>query len=99
MTPAATWAGQLLRGWANQIAARYGHPVYIIGSALFEERPRDVDVVCILPDKEFRNRFDGWGAIITLGARPSTPGAARWFAEVAKLSRRAAEFHPCINVD
>lgn len=44
--------------WANSIRAFYGHPVYLVGSQLTDKpNPRDVDVVCILPDEEFSLRY------------------------------------------
>ena len=44
--------------WANSIRAYYGHPVYLVGSQLTDkENPRDVDVVCAIPDDEFTLRF------------------------------------------
>jgi hypothetical protein len=50
--------------WANAISAFYGHSVYLVGSQLTaKENPRDVDVLCILPDYEFELRYgscDEW---------------------------------------
>lgn len=49
--------------WANSIRVFYGHPVYLVGSQLTKENPRDVDVCCILPDDEFELRYgpvDQW---------------------------------------
>jgi hypothetical protein len=43
--------------WANQIAARFNAPVYLVGSSLHEPKPRDTDVVVILPDKIFYTRY------------------------------------------
>lgn len=94
--PAALWLKDYLRGWANQIAARYGHPVYLVGSALTEEHPRDVDVVCILPDDEFFARFGcDWTATNLLGSigGVDVEHGSRWYAEVAKLSRYATKVH------
>lgn len=49
--------GNLLIRWANHIAGFYGHPVYLVGSQLHKDNPRDVDLVCIIPDDEFVTRF------------------------------------------
>lgn len=46
-----------LRGWANQIAQRFGHPVYLVGSALEREDVRDIDVRVVLPLDEFVARY------------------------------------------
>ena len=47
-----------LRPWANQVAQRYGHPVYLVGSAIEQgQDARDIDVVCVLPHREFVARF------------------------------------------
>jgi len=92
------WVAQYLAGWANQIAARYGHPVYLVGSALVEEKPRDVDIVVILPDEEFTNRFGPWPETQMLGPIV-TEGAKRWAAECGKLARWVTKYHPAVNVD
>lgn len=47
--------------FANKMCGFYGHPVYLVGSQLTSETPKDVDVVCILPDEEFKLRwFPDW---------------------------------------
>lgn len=44
--------------WANAINGFYGHPVYLVGSQITGvEDPRDIDVVCILPDEDFEIRY------------------------------------------
>ena len=43
--------------FANKMTGFYGHPTYLVGSQLYSETPRDVDLVCIIPDKEFRARY------------------------------------------
>jgi hypothetical protein len=44
--------------WANSIRAFYGHPIYLVGSQLTEkENPRDIDIVCIIPNNEFELRY------------------------------------------
>lgn len=81
---------QLLEPFANSVVARYGHPVYLVGSAidaLDAYALRDVDVVCVLPDAEFVARFGGhW----THAQSPlPDPVSSRWAAEVGKLSRQS----------
>lgn len=44
--------------WTNMIAGYYGYPVYIVGSTLTKENPRDLDLVCIIPDYDFELRYD-----------------------------------------
>jgi len=81
-----------MSGWANQIAGRYGFPVYLVGSALTEAEPRDVDVRVVLTDAAFFARF---------GIKPmrteseawkpeQSEGTRRLYAEQGKLSRSAA---------
>jgi hypothetical protein len=36
--------------FANKMCGFYGHPVYLVGSQLTSETPRDVDLVCVIPD-------------------------------------------------
>lgn len=44
--------------WANAIRGFYGHPVYLVGSQITgADNPRDVDVICVLPDDEFEMRY------------------------------------------
>lgn len=44
--------------WANAIRAFYGHPIYLVGSQITAKaNPRDVDVVCVIPDDEFCLRY------------------------------------------
>ena len=44
--------------WSNAVAAFYGHHVYMVGSQLQNKvNPRDVDIVCAIPDKEFEIRY------------------------------------------
>jgi predicted nucleotidyltransferase len=49
--------------WANAISAFYGFPVYLVGSQLTKDNPRDVDVCVVLPDDVFEVRYgnvDKW---------------------------------------
>lgn len=101
-TEAVSILRQRFRAWANSVAARYGHPVYLVGSALravtLEDvyKLRDVDIVCILPDDEFAARFCHW----TWACNGDDKlGANRWAAEVGKLSRRASMDMRNVNVD
>jgi hypothetical protein len=44
--------------WANAIRGFYGHPVLLVGSQITDaENPRDVDIVCAIPDHEFELRY------------------------------------------
>jgi hypothetical protein len=44
--------------WANAIRGFYGHPVYLVGSQITgSEDPRDIDIVCSIPDQEFELRY------------------------------------------
>jgi hypothetical protein len=47
----------MLHGWACQIATRFGVPVYLVGSTLTEDNPRDTDISIVLPDEEFAARY------------------------------------------
>lgn len=49
--------GSLLVRYANGIAGFYGHPVYLVGSQLYKDHPRDVDLACIIPNNEFVKRY------------------------------------------
>jgi hypothetical protein len=95
-TPAA------LRAWtyASSVSARYfGLPVYLVGGALVDKDPRDVDLVVPLPDELFAACYgdgpwsDGWVAREVNAWAASrnwpTPAAVwrRWARDCAKQSR------------
>ena len=95
--PASEHLEVQLRGWANQIAARFGAPVYLIGSSLTEDHPRDVDIVVILQDIDFNARYGSdwdWQTMLP----DWSEGALRWAADCAKLAQRVARAYN-INVD
>jgi hypothetical protein len=77
-----------LRGWANQMVARFGAPVWLVGSALTDPNARDIDVRIVLPDDEFAARYgdvidwinEGWSA-------EWGDGRKRWGVDMAKLAR------------
>lgn len=91
----------LLAGFGNDLFARYGHPAYLVGSGLESTdidsiwRLRDVDIVCVLPDDEFANRFGAdWQHV-----QGGLSTAARWVAECGKMSRQFARSMSSMNVD
>lgn len=51
--PAALW----LEEFGSQVWAAFGEPPYLVGSALEDPRPRDIDVRVILEDAE----WERWG--------------------------------------
>lgn len=59
-----TWFIDAFRGQANNLVGRYGAPVYLVGSALTAEVPRDIDIRIVLPDEEI-SRLYGSGLPIT----------------------------------
>ncbi len=102
MSSGAEVLAKRLGGWANQIAARYGFPVYLVGSALTETEPRDVDVRVVLSDDAFYARY-GIGPMRAegqawIGADEQHEGTRRWHADMAKMARQAANvLH--VNID
>ena len=46
-----------LSRWANKMRGHYGTPVYLVGSSLTNENPRDYDIRICLPDKDFMMRY------------------------------------------
>lgn len=92
-TPASTWLAPLLHGWACQIAARFNSPVWLVGSALREVRPRDVDVIVTLPDEQFFRRYglSGLGTQMIGDARDDGRHTRYW-QDMAKLTGWA-DFH------
>jgi len=47
----------MMQRWANIIGGHYGYPVFLVGSALTKEDPRDYDIRLRLPDKIFSLRY------------------------------------------
>lgn len=52
-----------LVAWAKKMKKLYGYPVYLVGSAMWKPKPRDIDVCCILPDAEFKKKYGIKGSI------------------------------------
>jgi hypothetical protein len=53
-----TWGKFIkLREWAKTCAQAIGYPIYLVGSTLQKEVPRDFDVVITIPENEFEERF------------------------------------------
>ena len=53
-----TWGAFLkLREAAQKVADSFGYPVYLVGSALHKEIPRDVDVSVIIPLDKYEELF------------------------------------------
>ncbi len=48
---------------ANSLAALYGGPVYLVGSALYKEDPLDIDVRLPLGDADLLRRFGPQGKL------------------------------------
>ena len=81
-----------LTGWANQLAARFAAPVYLVGSALTTTSPRDIDVRVVLDDDAFEARY---GVSAAQWAREMwgtwSAGSLRWGADMAKLNAQAVK--------
>lgn len=65
-----TWGKFIqLREWAKKTAKELGYPIYLVGSTLQKEAPRDFDVVITIPAMEFETLFgklteDNFGEIL-----------------------------------
>lgn len=61
MTRRADWlprpAGHLLHAAAHAVNEAYGHPCYLVGSALEDRNYRDIDVRIIMPNEEWHKWF------------------------------------------
>jgi hypothetical protein len=80
----------LCAGWANQMYSRFGYPVYLVGSSLHSENPRDVDIRIMLPDEVFEARYGDVYDWMAEGYRPVW-GETRqkWARDMGKLSMEA----------
>ena len=53
-----TWGKFIkLREWAKVASKEIGYPIYLVGSVLQKEVPRDFDIVIAIPQKEFEEKF------------------------------------------
>lgn len=83
------------------MAARFNAPVFLVGSALVEAKPRDVDIRIVLPDDAFRKRY---GIEVSdpyrLGPNDGGPNVRAYWKDVAKLGAWVAARHSQnLNVD
>jgi len=49
-----------LRDYAKYIADKTGYNVYLVGSVLEKEIPRDIDVSVVMPFEEYERQFGKW---------------------------------------
>jgi hypothetical protein len=88
---------QYFETMAHDVSRYYhGHPVYLVGGALrdLEVEPRDVDLVCVLPDATFRWMFGGGYADWLVGRAWPDRGEGtwlRWARDTAKRSESLSE--------
>lgn len=78
-----------LAGHANALYARFGHPVWLVGSVLTSPEPRDVDIRIMIPTDEFEARFGPWQLCCAdweLGWEQH-PKTKRWAMACAKEGR------------
>ena len=53
-----TWGAFLkLKESAQEVADSFGYPVYLVGSALYKEIPRDIDISVIMPLNKYVELF------------------------------------------
>lgn len=53
-----TWGKFIkLREWAKKTSKEIGYPIYLVGSTLYKEVPRDFDVVIEIPLNEYEEMF------------------------------------------
>lgn len=89
-----------LRHWANSVAARFAAHVYLVGSCLQKQKPRDVDIRVVLTHELYEARYGtrGWIERHLLGSEEPSDGYLRWLADCAKLGEWASRYHG-LNID
>lgn len=55
--PVKLWFAEAFRRQADSLYGLYGSPIWLVGSALVKERPRDIDVRVILCACEMQRRY------------------------------------------
>ena len=78
--------------WARYMRAHFGSSPMIVGGALKDEQPRDVDIVLVIPDREFEGRYHQ-----TAKEWDHHPGE-RWIKDMQKFNTTLA-WGQRINVD
>ena len=58
-----------LREWAKITSEQIGYPIYLVGSTLYKEVPRDFDIVIVISQEEFELKFgelteSNWGEVL-----------------------------------
>lgn len=81
-----------LSRWADDASGHVWAPIYLVGSALGQANPRDWDVIAILEDDDFAERFGAWNTA------EWTRDRWRWAESCAKASREARRLTG-LNVD
>ncbi len=89
---------RLLSSFANQTAARFNSPVYLVGSALHSAISRDVDIVVILTDIQWKQRY-GIG-LFEHENQNEFPSIAlvNYWKDIAKISKWVSDNYE-INID
>lgn len=83
-----------LRPFVEWVSARYGGAnVYLVGSALTDPYPRDVDIVIHLSTQEFVRRFN------CSSYNVHSSELTRYYREISKLSAEASELSGGLPVD
>jgi hypothetical protein len=96
--PAATWFRCAFCGLANGLAARYGGPLYLVGSALWLSEPNDFDVRVVLSEHDADRLFGEVKPVEWIDGIPIQPQWMRILREELKQGRRAARVLG-VNVD
>lgn len=82
------WFPMVFRQLANGYATRYGAPLFLVGSALREAKPHDVDIRIPLQDHDIERLFGTDTDRPEIGDTPVQ--MQRWMHEELKQSRRLA---------
>lgn len=87
----------LLVRWANLISGFYGKPVYLVGSSTVKGNPRDIDVVCVIPDEEFMLRYqvdsiEQWGLRYRSGSFDLHESTWRWADDCCHKALQGMQF-------
>lgn len=75
-----TWGKFIqLREWAKKYSKEIGYPIYLVGSTLEKEVPRDFDVVLTIPVDEYEQKYgmlteENWPEIVSIAFREHVRG-------------------------
>jgi hypothetical protein len=94
--PAWKWLYSTFARTANNLVARYGCPLYLVGSALWLPDPGDIDIRCCVREADRERLFGRRTTEEPFDAWWTHPQDYRQWREELKRSRRLSRYFRCL---